>query len=350
VSSTVETGAMSAALTLDLVGDINLKRDLQLRAEYAFDLVDAQLASADVRLGNLEGAFYDPTVELEYKPGWFHLEPDMAVALQGRFDAVGCANNVHHGAAIASSTAILDRLGICHAGAGCNADAARAPAIFTRGGLRFGLLSFTSVFWPIGHAATATAPGVATIKAFTAYEPSARVVEMPGVAPVIRTWPDATELAQAEHAVRALRPQVDMMIVYCHWGVTGSNDPTDYQRSIGHALIDAGADIVAGAHPHQPQPVERYAGGLILYSLGNFIFGWQKYRNATRDGLLARVSIVDGALGGCVLLPVQRTSEDQASILDPRSGEGARIFESIDGRSRALGTHLHVEERGIIVE
>jgi poly-gamma-glutamate synthesis protein (capsule biosynthesis protein) len=341
---------MTDTLTIDLVGDVNLKRDLQLRAEHAFDLVDAELASADVRLGNLEGAFYDPTVELAYKPGWFHLEPEMARALEGRFDALGCANNVHHGAAIPSSTAILDRLGICHAGAGCDAQAARAPAIFTRGGVRFGLLAYTSVFWPIGHAATDTEPGVATIKAFTAYEPTSRVVEMPGAAPTIRTWPDPAELARAEADVRALRSQVDVLVVYCHWGVTGSNDPTEYQRSIGHALIDAGANIVAGAHPHQPQPVERYGQGLILYSLGNFIFGWQKFRQATRDGLLARVSVVDGKLGACELLPVQRTPEDRASILDPGSGEGARIFGIIDGRSRSLGTTLHVEGPSILVE
>jgi poly-gamma-glutamate synthesis protein (capsule biosynthesis protein) len=341
---------VSAELTLDLVGDINLKRDLQLRSERAFDLVDAELASADVRLGNLEGAFYDPGVELAYKPGWFHLEPEMAQALKGRFDAVACANNVHHGAAIAASTSILDQLGICHSGAGCNAAEARAPAIVSRGGLRFGLLAFTSVFWPVGHAATADEPGVATIKAFTAYEPTPRVVEMPGAAPVIRTWPDSGELGQAEAAVRALRSQVDVLVVYCHWGVTGSNDPTEYQRTIGHALINAGADIVAGAHPHQPQPVERYGGGLILYSLGNFIFGWQQYRNATRDGLLARVSIVDGKPGLCALLPVQRTSEDQARILDARTGEGARIFGIVEGRSRAMGTGLHVERSRIIVE
>jgi poly-gamma-glutamate synthesis protein (capsule biosynthesis protein) len=274
----------------------------------------------------------------------------MARALDGRFDALGCANNVHHGAAIPSSTAILDQLGIRHAGAGCNLAAARAPAIFTRGGLRFGWLSYTSVFWPVGHAATDTQPGVATIKAFTAYEPSSRFVEMPGVAPVIRTWPDADELGRAAGDVRALRSQVDVLVVYCHWGVTGSNDATEYQRTIGHALIDAGADVVAGSHSHQPQPVERYARGLIFYSLGNFIFGWQKHRQATRDGLLARVSIVDGKVGACELLPVQRTPEDQASILDPRSGEGARIFGIIEGRSRALGTDLHVKERGIIVE
>jgi poly-gamma-glutamate synthesis protein (capsule biosynthesis protein) len=340
---------VSAQLVLDLVGDINLKRDLQLRAERAFQLVDDELHAADVRMGNLEGAFFDPSVELDYKSGWFHLEPEMAVALEGRFDALGCANNVHHGRAIPASLARLDELGICHAGAGCSLDEALAPAIFTRQGVRFGLLSFTSVFWPIGHAATPTQPGVATIKASTAYEPNPRFVEMPGVAPIIRSWPDKQELARAEAAVRALRPRVDVLVVYCHWGVTGSNDPTEYQLTIGHTLVDAGADLVAGAHPHQPQPVERYNGGLIFYSLGNFIFGWQQYRNATRDGLLARVSIVEGKPGACDVLPVQRTPEDQVTILNASDGEGARIYGLIADRSRRLGTNLSIEGGVIVV-
>ena len=334
-------------LVMDLVGDINLKRDLQLRAERAFDRVDDDLRRADVRMGNLEGAFYDPSVELEYKSGWFHLEPEMAVALQGRFDAVGCANNVHHGQAIPASLARLDELGICHAGAGCTLDEALKPAIFTRQGVRFGLLAFTSVFWPVGHAATDSSPGVATLKAYTAYEPSPRFVEMPGVAPTIRSWPDTAELARAENAVRMLRPSVDVLVVYCHWGVTGSNDPAEYQRTIGHALVDAGANIVAGAHSHQPQPVERYNNSLILYSLGNFIFGWQLHRQATRDGLLARVTVDDGELRACELLPVQRTPEDQVTILDPRQGEGARIFNLIAERSRRLGTELRLSNGAI---
>jgi poly-gamma-glutamate capsule biosynthesis protein CapA/YwtB (metallophosphatase superfamily) len=340
---------MATELTLDLVGDINLKRDLQLRAERAFELVDDELRGATVRMGNLEGAFFDPSVELEYKPGWFHLEPEMATALEGRFDALSCANNVHHGRAIAASAAILDRLGICHTGSGRDAEEARAPTTLSRDGLRFGLLAYTSVFWPIGHAAAPGQPGVATIKAYTAYEPNPRFIEMPGVAPIIRSWPDPTELARAAADVRALRPRVDVLVVYCHWGVTGSNDPSEYQRTIGHALIDAGADIVAGAHPHQPQPVERYRHGLVLYSLGNFIFGWQQHRNATRDGLLARVSIVDGKPGRCRLLPVQRTADDRAAILDAGEGEGARIYGIIAGRSRSLGTDLHVEEGSIVV-
>ena len=335
------------ALTLDLVGDINLKRDLQLRAERAFDRVDDDLHRADVRMGNLEGAFYDPSVELEYKHGWFHLEPEMAAALQGRFDAVGCANNVHHGHAIAASLARLDQLGICHAGAGCTLEEALKPAIFTRHGVRIGLLAFTSVFWPIGHAATESSSGVATIKAYTAYEPSPRFVEMPGAAPIIRSWPDADELSRAEKAVRSLRPSVDVLVVYCHWGVTGSNDPAEYQRTIGRVLIDAGANIVAGAHSHQPQPVERYRGGVIFYSLGNFIFGWRLHRQATRDGLLARVSLEDGELRTCELLPVQRTTEDQVTILDAREGEGARIFNLIADRSRRLGTELTLSDGAI---
>jgi poly-gamma-glutamate synthesis protein (capsule biosynthesis protein) len=129
--------------------------------------------------------------------------------------------------------------------------------------------------------------------------------------------------------------------------VTGSNDPAEYQRAIGHALVDAGADIVAGAHSHQPQPVERYRDGMIFYSLGNFIFGWRQHRQATRDGLLARLSFAQGKLTACELLPVQRTPEDQVTILNASEGEGARIFGLIAERSRRLGTELS-ERQGVI--
>ncbi len=77
------------------------------------------LATADLRLANLEGAFFDPSVELPYKPGWCHCEPEQADVLAGAFDAVSCANNVHAGGdAIEASLARLDALAIAHTGAG----------------------------------------------------------------------------------------------------------------------------------------------------------------------------------------------------------------------------------------
>ena len=44
------------------------------------------------------------------------------------------------------------------------------------------------------------------------------------------------------------------------------------QQSLAHSAVDAGAALVLGAHSHTLQPVEHYKGGLIVYSLGNFVF------------------------------------------------------------------------------
>ena len=151
--------------TMILVGDINLRNVTDPNLPFA--LVQTHLDSADLRFANCEGCYSDPTVEIPYKTGWFH--PDRS-AVEGfavaGFDAVGCANNVHYGAeAVLESLSHLDRLGLAHTGAGKNREEARKPAIVEKDGTRFGFLSYTSVFWPVGAAATDTQPGVATITA-----------------------------------------------------------------------------------------------------------------------------------------------------------------------------------------
>ncbi|MGN0977690.1 MAG: CapA family protein [Faecousia sp.] len=74
--------------------------------------------------------------------------------------------------------------------------------------------------------------------------------------------------------IAAMKEQgVDLIIVAPHWGVEGTYQPTQEQTRVGHAAIDAGANIVFGTHPHVLQPIEEYNGGIIYYSLGNFSFG-----------------------------------------------------------------------------
>ena len=58
-----------------------------------------------------------------------------------------------------------------------------------------------------------------------------------------------------------------------HWGIERDEKPQEYQRTLGRQLIDAGADLVIGSHPHVLQGIEYYQGKPIVYSLGNFIFG-----------------------------------------------------------------------------
>ena len=73
--------------------------------------------------------------------------------------------------------------------------------------------------------------------------------------------------------IRSLRGKADATIVFLHWGTEYRRTPTAAQRSLGRHLLDGGASIVVGSHPHVAEGIERYHGGYIVYSLGNFISG-----------------------------------------------------------------------------
>ncbi len=64
-----------------------------------------------------------------------------------------------------------------------------------------------------------------------------------------------------------------LIAVYIHWGIEKDTVPTETQVELGHAAVDAGADLVIGSHPHVIQGYEKYHGRYIVYSLGNFCFG-----------------------------------------------------------------------------
>lgn len=322
-----------------LTGDINCKDDGLLADDPLARLAD-ELESADIRIGNLEGAFHDPVVTLPYKPGWYHCEPVMVSRITGHFDAVACANNVHYGEAIVPSIRRLDDAGILHSGAGENLTSARRPAIVDREGARVGLLSYTSVFWPLGHAATDDAPGVAAVRVRTSYQPHPRLIEMPGAPAVVRSQPEADDLQAVGEDIARLRKQVDVVVVYCHWGVTGMEEVAEYQQVLGRAAIDAGADIVAGAHPHVPQAIELYKSGVILYSLGNFMFGWKLHAHMTSDGLLARVQMRPGAPWALSFVPVGRNQQGHIVVRSPDSADGRRIGGRVAELSQPFGTSV----------
>lgn len=85
--------------------------------------------------------------------------------------------------------------------------------------------------------------------------------------------------ADADHeqileAVRQLKEQnVELLICSLHWGTERVYAPSEIQKNLAHDIVDAGADIVWGHHPHVLQPIEHYNDGVIFYSLGNFAFG-----------------------------------------------------------------------------
>lgn len=72
--------------------------------------------------------------------------------------------------------------------------------------------------------------------------------------------------------IAAARAEHDLMIVFVHWGDEYADNPGAYQRKAAKSLIDQGADLVVGHHPHVLQGIERHGRGAIAYSMGNFLF------------------------------------------------------------------------------
>lgn len=88
------------------------------------------------------------------------------------------------------------------------------------------------------------------------------------------TYPQDSDLKRIKERIQSLREQgCDLVIVSLHWGRETHPNPESWQFKYARTIIDYGADVIWGHHPHVLQPVQFYNGGVILYSTGNFTFG-----------------------------------------------------------------------------
>ncbi|MFN3076017.1 MAG: CapA family protein [Alphaproteobacteria bacterium] len=228
------------------------------------------LKEADLAIANLECPVATTGTAVD-KIYTFRAHPRVVPVLARHFGAVSVANNhaVDYGReAFAETLGYLEKAGLPYFGGGRNLAQAHAPLILERKGLRIALLAFNG-FKPRTFEALPDAPGVA--------------------------WADEADILADIHAVRS-RHQADIIIPFLHWGWERDPEPTAQQRELAHKMIDAGADIVVGNHPHVTQEAEYYRDHLIVYSLGNFVFdgfftedtrtGWLLRLTIGRDGLL----------------------------------------------------------------
>jgi poly-gamma-glutamate capsule biosynthesis protein CapA/YwtB (metallophosphatase superfamily) len=95
----------------------------------------------------------------------------------------------------------------------------------------------------------------------------------PGWLPQALPWAPAESLAtRVVTVLEAARNAYDLLLVAVHWGAEYARRPDSTQRAAAHAMVEAGADLVIGHHPHVLQGVELLNGRLVAYSLGNFVF------------------------------------------------------------------------------
>lgn len=95
---------------------------------------------------------------------------------------------------------------------------------------------------------------------------------------------------EAETLLKSAKEENDLVFVNIHWGNEYQHYFNKYQQEVGYYLVEAGADIIIGHHPHVVQGMEIYKGKPIFYSLGNFIFD-QYFSPETQEGLALDLSI-----------------------------------------------------------
>ena len=136
--------------------------------------------------------------------------------------------------------------------------------------------------------------------------------------------------------------EVDLVILCAHWGNENTFKANATQKTLGHAAIDAGADIVYGTHPHTLQPIEEYNGGIIYYSLGNFAFGGNNKPKDFNTALVQQEVIrdVDGtiSLGKLTVVPCSISSVTNLNNFQPTPyEEGTPAYEK--AMSKLNGTY-----------
>ena len=112
----------------------------------------------------------------------------------------------------------------------------------------------------------------------------------------------------AEKQIRAAASQADLVVVSAHGGGEYKDVPGSWKAERWRRFVDAGAHVVLGHGPHNPQGVERYKHGVIYYSLGNFSFGTRPPKRRTGGmllkGLMARITITDKRITKAEAIPL----------------------------------------------
>jgi poly-gamma-glutamate synthesis protein (capsule biosynthesis protein) len=127
--------------------------------------------------------------------------------------------------------------------------------------------------------------------------------------------------------VRRLDRRVDVVVALPHWGEQYMHEPEPIQSQVGRELIAAGADLVAGGHPHWVQGLEPVGDAVIAHSLGNFVFDMD-FQEKTMEGVTLTAVFRDDRLVDIELGPYRMDPSDFAPR-PVRGEEAAAILADV---------------------
>lgn len=246
------------------------------------------LEAADILVGNLEGAVTRRAEGNPRKRFQFRFAPGSTEALgKAGFDLLLFANN--HGfdfgeGGFEDSLSDARSAGLPLVGAGMDGTEAARPASLSRG-TAGAVTTFTFVgfaFYPeerLGFSLAESSAG------------SGR----PGV---------NADKAATLASIRKAAAKGDFVVVLAHGGNEYRFDPSPEAKRLYRDFVDAGARLVLGCHPHVLQGAETYHGGLIAYSLGNFLFTGEEEPDEALESAMLRVLVYRDRIRGFGLVPV----------------------------------------------
>lgn len=232
------------SVVINAVGDFILNAFGQT-GEDPFEFVYDQLRDCDILFGNNE------TVISEYDQRFYQKAYSIRTTAasskyltKAGFDVVHFANNHCFDFGVRGAADTLEefrRLGLPSLGVGLTPEEAERPAIIERDGLKIG-------FYGIGN--------------------NVPEIEQDGA----KAYSNTPKNPHLFEQLAELRGKVDVLIVSIHWDNECIDLPNPEVQALGRKFIDSGVDLVLGHHPHIPHGIEKYNGGMIVYSLGNFQF------------------------------------------------------------------------------
>ncbi len=275
---------MAQAVTIHFYGDtylpehvLALTRSSAEKVRLASKLEDV-LKAADHRVLNFEGVMTLSRLPLLVEKT-YHLKMPLSVGpllSKLKIDAVSLANNhaMDYGfLGLFDTMANLESEKIGYFGAGMNSDEAAQPLILNTAAGTVCLLGFNHTL-PESTWAAVDQAGT--------YHP---------------------EFDEVRAKVSSCAQRYDFVVPVFHWGQEGTAELREYQTTLAHLSIDAGASAVVGHHPHVLQPVEWYRGKIIAYSLGNFLFGTKPF-SGMQQGMVLELNISSRKIDSVSLIPL----------------------------------------------
>jgi poly-gamma-glutamate capsule biosynthesis protein CapA/YwtB (metallophosphatase superfamily) len=287
----------------DVVLSDHVEAFVKGRTEYVFELWKPGKES-DIFMVNLEHPVTMATDRVEKKYN-FKMNPVYGATLvDAGITIVNAANNhiFDYGLqGMEDTMKFLDSLEIAYVGLGRNLAQARKPVVMRRKGWAVGFLGY--------YGGGEFSAGKNT----------------PGFAPRYARF--------MVEDIRDLKKKADYVVVNLHWGTERAPEPEGWQIQLAHRLVDAGADLIVGHHPHVLQGIEKYKGATIAFSLGNFVFGGNTRH--TYDTAVLKVTI-SGAAPVVELVPVTVTRWQPRPSSPPATRE---VLELV--RERSANLHHH---------